>query len=31
VIIGAAHAPILRDLLARVPGVRVVPPADALR
>ncbi|HUQ81440.1 MAG TPA: DUF5694 domain-containing protein [Gemmatimonadaceae bacterium] len=31
VIIGAAHAPILRELLERVPGVRVVPPGDALR
>jgi len=31
VIIGAAHGPILRELLARVPGVRVVPPGDALR
>ena len=30
VIIGAAHGPILRELLARVPGVRVVPPGDAL-
>ena len=31
VIIGAAHAPILRELLAQVPGVRVAPPADVLR
>lgn len=31
VIIGAAHAPILRELLERVPGVRVVPVADVLR
>ena len=31
VIIGAAHGPILRELLARVPGVRVIPPGDALR
>lgn len=31
VIIGAAHGPILRELLARVPGVQVVPPGDALR
>jgi hypothetical protein len=31
VIIGAAHAPILRELLERVPGVRVVPAADVLR
>jgi hypothetical protein len=31
VIIGAAHGPILRELLARVPGVRIVPPGDALR
>ena len=31
VIMGAAHGPILRELLARVPGVRVVPPGDALR
>lgn len=31
VIIGAAHGPILRDVLARVPGVRLVPPGDALR
>ena len=30
VIIGAAHGPILRELLARVPGVRVVPPGTAL-
>jgi hypothetical protein len=29
VIIGAAHGPILRELLARVPGVRVVPPGTA--
>jgi hypothetical protein len=31
VLIGAAHGPILRELLARVPGVRLVPPSDALR
>jgi len=31
VIVGAAHGPILRELLARVPGVRVQPPGDALR
>ena len=31
VIIGAAHGPILREVLARVPGVRVMPPGDALR
>jgi hypothetical protein len=31
VIIGAAHAPILRELLERVPGVRVVPAAEVLR
>jgi Family of unknown function (DUF5694) len=31
VIIGAAHAPILRELLERVPGVRVVPPSGLLR
>jgi hypothetical protein len=31
VIIGAAHGPILREILERVPGVRVVPPGDALR
>lgn len=32
VIIGAAHAPILRELLARVPGVRLAQPvADVLR
>ena len=31
VIIGAAHAPILRELLERVPGVRVVPAAAVLR
>src|SRR3954463_5708484 len=30
VIIGAAHAPILRELLERVPGVRVVPAAGFL-
>lgn len=30
VIIGAAHGPILRELLARVPGVRIVPPDTAL-
>jgi hypothetical protein len=30
VIIGAAHGPILRELLARGPGVRVVPPGTAL-
>jgi hypothetical protein len=31
VIMGAAHAPILRELLERVPGVRVVPAAAVLR
>jgi uncharacterized protein DUF5694 len=31
VVIGAAHAPILRELLERVPGVRVVPARDVLR
>ena len=31
VIRGAAHAPILRELLERVPGVRVVAPGDVLR
>jgi hypothetical protein len=31
VIIGAAHAPILRELLGRVPGVRVVAAGDVLR
>jgi len=31
VIIGAAHAPILRELLERVPGVRSVSPRDVLR
>ena len=31
VIIGAAHGPILRELLGRVPGVGVMPPGDALR
>ena len=31
VLIGAAHAPILRELLERVPGVRVVPAGAALR
>ena len=31
VIIGAAHGPILREILERVPGVRLVPPGDALR
>jgi hypothetical protein len=31
VIIGAAHGPILRDILSGVPGVRVIPPGDALR
>ena len=31
VIIGAAHGPILRELLGRVPGVRVMPPGDALQ
>ena len=31
VVIGAAHAPILRELLERVPGVRVVPAGDVLR
>ena len=31
VIIGAAHAPILRELLERVPGVGLVPAASVLR
>jgi hypothetical protein len=31
VIIGAAHGPILRELLGRVPGVRLVPPGDLAR
>jgi hypothetical protein len=31
VIIGAAHGPILRELLGRVPGVRLVPTTDVLR
>jgi len=31
VLIGAAHAPILRELLERVPGVHVVPTATVLR
>jgi pheromone shutdown protein TraB len=31
VIIGAAHGPILRELLERVPGVRLVPTASLLR
>ena len=31
VIMGAAHGPILRELLERVPGVRVVAPGDVLR
>src|SRR5688572_8331338 len=31
VVIGAGHGPILRELLGRVPGVRVMPPGDALR
>ena len=31
VIIGAAHGPILRQILSGVPGVRVMPPGDALR
>lgn len=31
VIIGAAHGPILRELLERVPGVRLVSAADVLR
>ena len=31
VVIGAAHGPILREILSRVPGVQVVPPGDALR
>ena len=31
VVIGAAHGPILREILARVPGVRVMPPGDAMR
>jgi pheromone shutdown protein TraB len=31
VLIGAAHGPILRELLERVPGIRVVPAASVLR
>ena len=31
VLIGAAHGPILRELLERVPGIRVVPTASVLR
>ena len=31
VLMGAAHGPILREILGRVPGVRVMPPGDALR
>ena len=31
VVIGAAHAPILRELLERVPGVNVIPAASILR
>jgi hypothetical protein len=31
VIIGAAHGPVLRELLERVPGVRLVPTAAVLR
>ena len=31
VLIGAAHAPILRELLERVPGIRVAPTASVLR
>lgn len=31
VLIGAAHGPILRELLERVPGVRLVPTASVLR
>jgi pheromone shutdown protein TraB len=31
VIIGAAHGPVLRELLERVPGVRLVPTATLLR
>ena len=31
VLMGAAHGPILRELLERVPGVRVVPTASVLR
>jgi len=31
VLIGAAHGPILRELLERVPGIRLVPTASALR
>ena len=31
VLIGAAHGPILREILSGVPGVRMLPPADALR
>jgi pheromone shutdown protein TraB len=31
VLIGAAHGPILREILSGVPGVRVIPPGEALR
>jgi hypothetical protein len=31
VLIGAAHGPILREILSGVPGVRMLPPGDALR
>ena len=31
VLIGAAHGPILRDILSGVPGVQVIPPGEALR
>jgi hypothetical protein len=31
VIIGAAHAPILREILAQVPGVKLVPAGDVLQ
>ena len=31
VLIGAAHGPILRELLERVPGIRLVPTASVLR
>jgi len=31
VLIGAAHAPILREILERVPGIRVAPTASVLR
>ena len=31
VLIGAAHGPILREILSGVPGVRMIPAGDALR